>query len=192
MNVNEVFGIISQDKEFYDKSGGGVTISGGEPLLQADFCADLAEKCTENNISVIIDTAGNVPFDVFEKLIPYVKCFYFDLKCGTEKYQKLGADGKRIYDNLSKLSDSADVSVRIPVIPEFNDNAETMEMFAEFLGGKNIREVYLLPFHRLGAGKYKALGLDYSFGGVSPESEQSVKPFADIFADKNIKCKIGE
>jgi pyruvate formate lyase activating enzyme len=161
MTADEVFDIIAQDKIFYDKSGGGVTLSGGEPLLQAGFCFELAKKCAENNISVIIDTAGDVPLEIFEQLVPVTSCFYFDLKSDIDGYKKTGGDGERVYDNLLYLAKINKAAVRIPVIPGFNIKA--MGNLADFLCGANIREVYILPFHRLGSGKYNALGLEYIY-----------------------------
>jgi len=187
MTVDEVYNIISQDTEFYIKSNGGVTLSGGEPLLQIDFCLDLAKKCFDNNISVIIDTAGDVPFDAFEKLIPFADYFYFDLKCDISGYKKINADGRRVYDNLSKISAMSKTVARIPVIPGINNNSKIMKNFAEFLSGINICEAHLLPFHRLGSGKYKALGLKYDFDDCVSESIDSVKKFIKIFKNKNIK-----
>jgi len=189
MAVDEVYHIISQDIEFYIKSNGGATISGGEPLLQIDFCIELAKKCFENNISVIIDTAGDVPFDTFEKMIPFIDCFYFDLKCDIESYKKIGADGKRVYNNLSRLSSITETKtvVRIPVIPGVNSNHEVINSFAGFLSDLNICEAHLLPFHRLGSGKYPALGLKYAFDDCVPESNDTIKSFIKIFENKNIK-----
>ena len=187
MTVDEVYSIISQDIEFYAKSNGGVTISGGEPLLQAGFCIELAKKCFDNNITVIIDTAGDVPFDKFEKIIPFVDCFYFDLKGDIEEYKQIGANGRRIYDNLSRLSAVSKTVARIPVIPGFNNNNKIMDGLAEFLSGINIYETHLLPFHRLGSGKYKALGLKYDFENCVPESNESMECFVEIFVNKNIK-----
>jgi pyruvate formate lyase activating enzyme len=192
MAVYEVYNIILQDIEFYAKSNGGLTISGGEPLLQIDFCVELAEKCFENNISVIIDTAGDVPFDTFEKIIPFVDCFYFDLKSDIEGYNKIGADGKHVYDNLSRLAAISKTVARIPVIPGFNNSRDNMENFAEFLCDINIYETHLLPFHRLGSGKYKALGLKYDFEDCPPESTDNLKIFAEIFTSKNIKVLLEE
>jgi len=190
MTSGEVFDIISQDAEFYAQSNGGVTISGGEPLMQINFCVELAKKCFDNDISVIIDTAGYAAFDTFEKIIPFADCFYFDIKCGIENYKEIGADGGLIYDNLSRLSRISKTIARIPVIPGFNDNGEIMENLAGFLCDNNIREAHLLPFHRLGSGKYKALGLKYAFEDCVPEPKGSLEKleiFTEIFTGRNIK-----
>jgi len=187
MTVDEVFGVIMQDAEFYAKSSGGVTLSGGEPLLQIDFCVELAKKCFENNISVVVDTAGDVPLDIFERIIPFTDCFYFDLKSIIEDYEKINANGGRIYDNLARLSAVCKTVARIPVIPGFNDSDEIMESFAGFLSGINIHEAHFLPFHRLGSGKYRALGLKYTFEDYIPESDDYMEHFVKIFTDKKIE-----
>lgn len=195
MTPNEVYGVVSQDIEFYNKSDGGVTISGGEPLLQADFCVEFAKKCFENNINVIIDTAGDVPYDIFELINQFVNNFYFDLKTTLENYSKIGADGKRIYDNLSRLSAISKIIARIPIIPGFNDSCEIMQRLAGFLADINIHEAYFLPFHRLGSGKYKALGVEYAFEDCIPaasEFNKSIEHFIGIFLGKNIKILLEE
>jgi len=185
MTVNDVFDIVAQDMEFYKKSNGGVTISGGEPLLQADFCSELAKKCQQNDISVIIDTAGDVPFEAFEKVTPFVDCFYYDLKCDIDGYKKIGANGQRVFENLSRLCMASKTVARIPMVPRFNE--DMMETLADFLSTTGISEVHLLPFHRLGSGKYKALGLTYAYENHVPESASR---FVECFIRKSLTCII--
>ena len=190
MSLDEVFAIITQDTEFYKKSNGGITLSGGEPLLQIDFCTELARKCRENNISVIIDTAGDVSFETFEKIIPFTNCFYFDLKTDINGYQKISANGERIYDNLSRLSTISKTVARIPIVPGFNDSIAAMESFAVFLSTIKISGVHLLPFHRLGSGKYKALGQTYAYEDHPPTSPETLLRCIDIFTRKHLQCEI--
>ena len=156
MSLEKVMDFISEDREFYEASGGGVTVSGGEPLLQADFCRDLCRECKEQGIPVILDTAGNVPFLWFEKLLPYVRCFYFDIKaCCAEDYrERTGGDFSLVYQNLCELiRRGGEVTVSIPVIPGHNDNAEAMRKTAELVKAAGGEKVRLLPFHRLGSSK---------------------------------------
>jgi len=161
MTVDEVLDTVYRDAAFYRKSGGGVTLSGGEPLLQPDFCAALAGRCREAGVHLIVDTAGDVPFASFEQLLGVTDCFYFDVKTHETGYGAIGGDGKRVYDNLKRLTGLCRVVARIPVIPGFNDTvAEELSESAKALGAG---EVQFLPFHGLGSGKYKALGLDYAY-----------------------------
>ena len=105
MTVEAVMKSILEDVNFYEASGGGVTLSGGEPLLQSDFCLEICQQCKEQGISVIVDTAGDVPYENFEKILPYVKTFLYDLKAtGEEDYKKYtGGHFERIRNNLYKL-----------------------------------------------------------------------------------------
>ena len=189
MTVDGVYTYIIEDMPYYVKSKGGITLSGGEPLLQHEFCIEIAKKCFQNKISVIVDTAGDVPFSTFEMLIPYVECFYFDVKTNKENYKKIGGDGKRIYSNLESLALKTKVVVRIPVIPGFNTENDDVDMIVKTISQMNICEVQLLPFHRLGVGKYKAVGLDYSYADIEPGDD--VDHFINSFSIyDNIKCTV--
>jgi len=188
MSVDNIFEHIYEDLPYYEKTGGGVTISGGEPLLQADFCAKLAEKCRENKISVIIDTAGDVDFIEFEKLLSYTTCFYFDIKTSMKNYSMLGGNGERVYDNLKRLSKHVDIIVRYPVIPGFNDDFSTVDDVSDFLIESGIDEIHLLPFHRFGSGKYKALGLKYEY--AETEAGVNIDRLTKVLSDKKIKFDV--
>lgn len=168
MDVDSVFNYIMEDMPYYAKSGGGVTISGGEPLLQTDFCGALSERCSGNGVHVIIDTAGNVPFSAFEELIPYTDCFFFDIKTDRAGIGEVGGDSEVVYGNLKALSEKYNVVVRIPVIPGFTDRDGMLETIAMELHGIGVRQVQLLPFHRLALGKYGAMGLEYPYAGLEP------------------------
>jgi len=154
-DLESVFATLLEDKAFYDESGGGVTLTGGEPLLQADFCAALAAKCARAGVGVIVDTAGDVPFAAFEKLLPFTDCFYYDIKTLPDGYAVIGGNGARVYDNLRRLCALRDVVVRIPLIPGFNDDAT--DAISNVLHDLRIKEIHHLPFHNLATGKYKAL-----------------------------------
>lgn len=163
--VDEVFAEVVKDKAFYDASGGGVTFSGGECLLQIDFLTELAKKCRENGIQTAVDTAGDVPWASFEKVLPYTDLFLYDLKCFDEKkhIEGTGVSNKRLLDNLRRLSDETDVPIviRIPVVPGFNDGEEELSRMADFL--KTVRHdgVECLSYHAMGEHKYAALGRDF-------------------------------
>jgi pyruvate formate lyase activating enzyme len=147
--AEEVLKIILKDKSFYDASGGGVTFSGGECMLQIDFLEEILRLCKENGIHTAVDTAGHVPYDYFERILPYTDLFLYDVKClDSEKHKKfVGVSNARILENLEKLlATGASVLVRIPVIPEVNDSAEEMRAGSAFLRkGNNAPRVELLP-----------------------------------------------
>ena len=160
--VDEVMKIILKDKAFYRASGGGVTFSGGECMLQIDFLKTLLQTCKENNIHTAIDTAGHVPFDRFEQITPYTDLFLYDVKCYDRETHKkhTGVGNELIFENLGRLlSGKKSVWVRIPVIPGINDSIEEMTAIRKLLDWYGFPEkVELLPYHAMGDHKYAALG----------------------------------
>ena len=191
MSVDQIVKEVLEDKEFYQISNGGVTLSGGEPLLQADGCASLAEVLQQHNVSVLLDTAGCVPFSEFDKILPYLSMCYFDVKSVAEQgYQIIGGSLSLVLDNLKKMVESnVPTVVRIPVIPDFN--AHQLADFAAVL--KDIRpyRVDLLPFHRLGSGKYTALGRDYLYADVLPLSSEELIDYQSLFEQHGLTVTIG-
>lgn len=160
--VNEVLAEVLKDKSYYDNSGGGVTFSGGECMLQVDFLIGILKACKEKGIHTAVDTAGHVSFEVFEKVLPFTDLFLYDLKVwDREKHRKyVGVGNEQILRNLEKLLQrGARVWVRIPVIPGVNDSVAEMEHIRNFLqkAGK-AEKVELLPYHAMGEHKYGALG----------------------------------
>ena len=160
-SVDEVYKEIIEDEVFYKTSGGGVTFSGGEPMLQVDFIVEVAKLCKEKGINVAIDTAGDVPFESFIKVLPYVSLILFDVKCVTEDLhvRGTGKSNARILENLKKLSDlnGFDIIIRTPIIPDFNDGEIEQNKIDDFV--KNIRHVKheKLKYHELGISKLQAL-----------------------------------
>lgn len=163
-SVDEVFDEIVKDKEFIENSDGGITFSGGECMLQIDFLYEILEKCKKEGLHTAVDTAGNVPFEYFEKIMPLTDLFIYDVKAySSDIYKKwVGVENKLILENLSKLSYNNKVWVRIPVIPSVNDSEKEMTLIRNFLQNKsNIEKIELLPFHKMGENKYYALGREY-------------------------------
>ena len=186
MTVGEIACDILEDAEFFAESGGGATLSGGEPLLQAQGVAELAEILLEKNVSTLVDTAGCVPFSAFETVLPYVRDFYFDLKTAdADRYAEvIGGDIGLITDNLTGLVRSgARVKARIPFIPGFNDGPEDCEKLARLAAHCGCTEASLLPFHRLGTAKYEALGIDYKYKNTLPPGRDAVAEAVRIYAE---------
>jgi len=160
--ADEVLSEIIKDKAFYDNSGGGVTFSGGECMLQVEFLIELLKKCKENGIHTAIDTAGHVPFESFKKVLPFTDLFLYDIKLfDSEKHQKyVGAKNDLILENYKKLIENgANVIVRIPVIEGVNDNIEEMKNIKNFFEKVGFpQKVELLPYHAMGENKYSAIG----------------------------------
>ncbi len=165
VSVAEILQEIEQDKPYYNSRQGGVTFSGGEPLLQVDFLTALLEGCQAQGIHTAVDTAGNIPWESLAAIRPFTDLFLFDCKVFDEKKhrQATGVSNRRILANLVRLAESgAEIWIRVPVIPGVNDDEAEIERIAAFLAPlPGIRRVDLMPFHHLGAGKYESLGLPY-------------------------------
>lgn len=158
ISTDKIMGEILEQKPYFDNSNGGVTFSGGESMLQIEALVDLLKKCKENQIHTTIDTAGNVNFAQFEKVMPYTDLFLYDIKAINNELHKkeTGASNEKILANFRRLiSQGANVHVKIPYIPHHND--EEMENIAEFLKDYDVRKS-LIPYHEFGEVKYTALG----------------------------------
>ena len=160
--VDEVFAEIIKDKSYYENSGGGVTFSGGECMLQIDFLLEILKKCKENGIHTAVDTAGHIPFESFKKILPYTDLFLYDIKIfDTQKHkQYVGVGNELILENLKKLfKANAKIWIRIPIIPDVNDSIEEMQLIRDFLDKNGKPEkIELLPYHAMGENKYSAIG----------------------------------
>lgn len=179
---DEVFHVILKDKAFYDSSGGGVTFSGGECMLQLEFLIELLKKCKEHNIHTAIDTAGNINWSCFEQILPFTDLFLYDVKCYDENLhiQGTGTSNKTILNNLKKLSKhfNGDIVIRIPIIPGFNDNVPELKHIAQFLKSLKLNDIELLPYHKMGVHKYDALGRKpILFQEPSPSTIEELKKY---------------
>ena len=172
--VNELFDEIIRDKNYYDASNGGVTFSGGECMLQIDFLSEILKLCKQACINTAVDTAGNVPYEYFEKVIPYTDTFLYDIKCITESLHKeyTGVSNNQILSNLKRLSNSfkGKLVVRIPLIGGFNDTDSDILKIRDLLSSLKISNVEILPYHKMGMHKYEALNMEYAeFETISQE-----------------------
>ena len=159
--VDEVMREILKDKVFYENSGGGVTFSGGECMLQIDFLEEILKVCMENGIHTAVDTAGHVPYEYFERILPYTNLFLYDVKCyDSEKHKKYtGVRNELILENLKKLlATGKSVWVRIPIIPTVNDTVEESQRIKAYISSCGKPEkIELLPYHAMGEHKYAAI-----------------------------------
>ena len=162
MSTDELLREIIKDQAFYEATGGGMTVSGGECMLHPDFVAELLEKCGKENIHTAVDTAGCVPWVNFEKVIDYTSLFLYDIKCITPELHSeyVGSDNLLILQNyIHLLSAGCRVIVRVPMIPEFNANDSEFAKISDFLHRYPPEKVELLPYHAMGESKFRALGL---------------------------------
>ena len=161
--ISELFEIIIKDKSYYESSNGGVTFSGGECMLQIDFLTEILKICKKANINTAVDTAGNVPYEYFEKIIPYTDTFLYDIKCISEDLHEkfTGVSNATIISNLKKLSKSfkGKIVVRIPLIGGFNDEDSEIFKINDFMSQINVSNVEVLPYHKMGLHKYEALNM---------------------------------
>ena len=195
MSVAEVVAETSKDRVFYEESGGGVTISGGEPLAQPRFLLALAQALRATGIQVALDTTG---FGCTEHLLVaagLAGLVLYDLKAFDEtRHRELtGVSNRGILENLQALSAMhPNIWVRIPLVPGFNDDAADLEKIGEFVAGlRGVTLVNLLPFHRAGLHKYERLGWRHSLAGVESPSAVIMERAADIFRARHLPTKIG-
>lgn len=187
--IEEIVTEVLKDKPFYDTSGGGVTLSGGEVLLQHEFASELCRSLHKEGVSVAIETAGHVPADVFSEFIREVDLVFIDLKHYNSEKHKEGTEvgNEQIIENIKTLGKSQTAFiVRIPVIPGFNDSLEDAAGFGELLQNLGISQVQLLPFHQMGEAKYTNLGKSYSFKGQSALHPKDLENFKAVM-EKYIK-----
>ncbi|MBI4509266.1 MAG: glycyl-radical enzyme activating protein [Deltaproteobacteria bacterium] len=168
MTVDEVLAAVLEDYLFFVESRGGVTLGGGEPTTQPAFALELLRKCREYGIHTALETCGHTDRRVLERLMPFVDLFLFDIKhVDPQKHRSAtGAPNDRILANAAHLLRThASVVVRIPLIPGFNDDRESLEEMLGFVGehsrSRSNQRVDLLPYHRFGVGKYRRLGREY-------------------------------
>ena len=177
-STESIIKAVLKDKAYYETSGGGVTLSGGEPLLQSDACKEILSACKEAGVHTAIETAGCVKWEIFEKLLPYTDLFLFDIKGIDEDnhIKNTGMSNKLILENAAGLREKgAEVLFRMPYIPSYNDfEAETVVNFAKSLGS----ELELMAYHNIAIGKYNALNRKNATEAVIPPSKEDMEKLA--------------
>ena len=181
--VDELVKICMQDLMFYEESGGGVTLSGGEVMaMDSDYIKALVRKLFREGVSVAIDTCGQAPYGNYEAILPYVDTWLYDIKVmDDEKHRRyMGMGNRLILDNLTKLAAAgAKIYIRIPVVKEVNGDAESMAAIIGFLKEHDIRppQVNLLPYHSTGSHKYGKLGMDYPGQSLTVPTDEEMQGF---------------
>lgn len=168
LTVDEVLKIAVRDVPFYRNTGGGVTVSGGEPLLQWQFVLDLLKECKKAGLHTTLDTSGYCRWEDMRKVLKYVDLILFDVKHMDSKSLKetCGVDNELVLDNLEKATRMSKIWLRIPLIPDFNDSELNMRAVAELAISTKVERVSLLPYHQYGKQKYQRLGKKYRFNGT--------------------------
>jgi pyruvate formate lyase activating enzyme len=193
--VEEVWDAVRRDKMFYDSSGGGITASGGEPLLQAAFVRKLFELCRGESIDTCIETCGFASREALLEVLPVTDHFLFDLKIIDPDLhgRYTGRPNTPIHDNARLLvNQGADILFRQPLIPGVNDTDENMDATAAFLSGLGNRNpgLELMPYHRMGLSKYTALGMKYRMNETGPAEKEMVESVQRSYLQRGIRCTI--
>jgi len=174
MTVDELFKILIEDKMFYEESGGGVTLSGGECLMKSEFCAELLKKLKEAGISTAVDTSGFVSAKAIERVFPFTDIFLYDIKAFDSEIHKkaTGFTNSPILENLALINAmGGKVEVRIPYVPEYN--SREIEKIAKHLSTLTcISKVRVLSYHNYASSKYSALGMENTLPEILPTDEE--------------------
>ena len=194
VTVNEVMTDIRRDVLFYDESHGGVTFSGGEPLLQPTFLSALLRACRAEEIHTVVDTSGFANWKVFERIYEDVDLFLYDLKHMDSRHHReiTGVPNDVILENLRRLmAAGANCIVRIPLIPGINDDEKNLFESGNFLAHlSRIPGVELMAYHNIARGKYEALGREYRLTETKPPTQATMQHAADVLRSNGISVKI--
>lgn len=196
MTVSEVVNEVSKDEIFFFHSGGGVTISGGEVLVQTDFAAEILKECRLRGIHTAIETGFYSEYKRIKSLMPYLSAVYVDIKHMDDKAHRkwTGVSNAKILENIRRLDKSeyaAELHIRMPVIPGINDDTQNLGALAKFCRGLGrLSDIELLPYHRLGVGTYKKLGRDYPLTDLKPPSTENLYRCAKFLASRSGRLKV--
>jgi len=191
MSLKETVDEIEKDRVFYDQSGGGVTFSGGEPLMQFEFVNTLARTVKKLGIHTTLDTCGYAKWEQFEDIAQNIDLFLYDIKImdPAKHLEYTGVGNELILENLSKLTEKhGNVNVRIPIVAGINDDEKNMEKTADFLSNLGISNVHLLAYHKTGIGKYERLGRDYKLHHVKPLSSGKIEKLVTLLSSKGVNA----
>ncbi len=196
MTAQEVFEEVNKDKMFYEGTNGGVTISGGEPLMQLNFLAAVFKLCRAAGIHTCMETTGYTSTKSFEQVLPLTDHILFDLKnMDSHLHQKFtGKTNRLILDNAELTAESGiPLMFRMPLVPGFNDTLQNIDATADFIktiGRDNLQGIELMPYHRMGMGKYEALDKEYALNSIKPCEPEYVESIRQRFEDLGVKCTI--
>jgi pyruvate formate lyase activating enzyme len=193
LSPEEIFDTVARDKMFYDASSGGVTVSGGEALLQPEIVKRLFEKCRASGIKTCIETSGFASGAALKQVLPYTDHILFDLKImDTEKHkQYTGQPSDVILANAKTAAESGvEMLFRMPLVPGVNDDENNIKETASFLRSVKKNNIELMPYHRLGKGKYDSLGKKYPMGDLPPATTEKIDEVKKDFEKEGITCTV--
>lgn len=195
VTVDEIIGEVKKDIDYYDESGGGVTFSGGEPMMQPEFLNALLTECRKLDLNTAVDTCGHAPYESYKMILDKVDTFLYDLKLmnndASRKYTGVG--NKLILDNLKKLAaEGKYINIRVPVIPGITDTKSNLNKIIKYLQSlKTIKDVSILKYNKLGEGKEEKLDMVQKLKKTQPPSDERMEELKQLFIDNGFNCKIG-
>lgn len=197
VTVREMIELVEKDRSYYYRSGGGLTLSGGESLCQPKFARDLLRAAKERGINTAMESMACAPYETIEEILPYLDLYLMDIKhTNPAKHEKF--TGKRndlMLENARKvaLSGQTKLVIRVPVIPTFNDTVEEIQGIASFAATlPGVKKIHLLPYHRLGQDKYEGLEREYLMDGIEPPTMEKMETLKKaVHAVCGLDCQIG-
>ncbi len=197
ITVAQVMEIVEKDRPYYNRSHGGFTLSGGESLCQPEFARDLLRAAKGMGIRTAMESMGCAGWEVIEQILPYLDHYLMDIKhINSAKHKAFTGKGNELMlENARKIASSGQtrLSIRVPVIPTFNDSPEEIRdiaVFADKLPG--VQDIYLLPYHRLGQDKYEGLGRKYELSDLLPPEPEHMQMLKKVVeTSSKLKCHIG-
>ena len=193
-DVRSLLDVVERDRPFYEQSGGGVTVSGGEPTLQFDFLLDFLQAAKDAGLNTVIETCGAFAWSKFKTLLPYLDIIYFDLKLIDEnEHKRLTRTGnKRILANARKLVEADHKLVfRVPLVPTMTATDKNISDIIDFLTGLKQKEVHLLPYHKMGESKLERVDSSLNALGLEPLSDEEIAKIRERFESAGLKVSIG-
>ena len=189
--IEEIVRIALQDKDFYEESGGGITISGGEGMSQPDFLKELFKELKKHNLHLAIETTGYIPKETFHELAPLFDLLLFDVKHydTNRHFEGTGVHNEQIINNLKwAFHQGLEILPRIPVIPSFNDSIQDAAGLASLLTEIGLKKVQLLPFHQFGERKYEMMHKEYAYKNVKALQKEDLTEYQNEFIKKGLDC----
>lgn len=197
VTVAEVMEIVEKDRAYYRRSGGGITLSGGESLCQPVFAKALLKVAKSRGMSTAMESMGCAPYEVIERILPYLDTYLMDIKHTnpTKHKEFTGRSNELMLENARKIAASGQTNlvIRVPVIPTFNDTPEEIADIARFADKlPGVKKIHLLPYHRLGQDKYEGLSREYLMKDILPPEKEHMEMLKKIVENvSRLTCQIG-
>lgn len=193
--VGEIIDNIVKDMPYFRRSGGGITLSGGECLTQPDFAEGLLRCAKDYGLSTAVESTAFAPFEVIEKILPHLDYYLMDIKhMNSAKHKEFTTQpNELILENAKKIAAYANtnLTIRVPVIPTFNDTEDEIAAIAEYAASLKVEQLHLLPYHRMGEDKYKGLGREYGMNNIYPPTDEKMQRLKRAAEQFDIKVQIG-